>query len=204
MATYHESVIKVEHEDEEGNVTVDTAVVTRAIRTNEEPDYVKLYIDGWRESNEIPARYRQLFLSLAMRMTYAGLAKGGEPDRGGQVVYMLGTDRKELLEECGWSGDDALRKGLKALVDCGAIRRIGRGLYQVNPKYAARGTWHYNSRKKRGGVENLLAAFDPEDRKPPAEESIVQVAARSGEVEEEIQAVADEIKDINDSVDLAF
>ena len=67
---------------------------------------------------------------------------------------MAGPVRKALLKECGWSGGDALCKGLKALVDCGAIRKISRGFYQVNPRYAARGIWHYNGRKKQGGVED--------------------------------------------------
>ena len=52
MATYHDSVIKVEREDAEGNVTVDTAVITRAIRKDEEPDYVKIYIEGCASPTE--------------------------------------------------------------------------------------------------------------------------------------------------------
>lgn len=204
MAIYHEEVIKVEHEGADGNVTVDTAVVTQAIRKNEEPDYVKIYIDEWRGSNEIPSRYRRLFLHLAMRMSYANFGQGCELNEGGQIVYVAGPVRKALLKECGWSGDDALCKGLKALVNCGAIRKIGRGIYQVNPRYAARGTWHYNGRKKQGGIENLLAAFGSDGHEPPAGESRVQAVARTGEVEEEIQLTADMIKDINGGGDMPF
>ena len=109
-----------------------------------------------------------------------------------------------VLKECGWSGDDALCKGLKALVNCGALRKIGRGIYQINPRYAARGTWHYQSRKKQGGVENLLAAFCLDDRKSPAGESRVQAAARTGEVEEEIEVVAETIKVLNDGEKTPF
>ncbi len=204
MAIYHEEVIKVQREGADGNVTVDTAVVTQAIRKNEEPDYVKIYIDEWRGSNKIPSRYRRLFLHLAMRMDYANFGTTGELNEGGQIVYVAGPARKALLKECGWSGDDALCKGLKALVDCGAIRKISRGFYQVNPRYAARGTWRYDRRKKQGGAGNLLAAFDPDGQEPPAGGSRVQAVARSGEVEEEIALVADEIEAINGDVDLAF
>lgn len=206
MAIYHEEVMKVAREGADGNVTVDTAVITQAIKKNEEPDYVKIYIDGWRKSNEIPARYRRLFLHLAMRMTYANFGKGGELDDGGQVVYVLGPARKALLEECGWRGDDALSKGLRALVDCNAIRKICRGVYQINPRYAARGTWHYNSRKKQGGVENLVAAFAVgiEDGEPPAAESRVEAAARDDTVEEGIEEVAAMIQVINGGEDMPF
>ena len=204
MAIYHEEVIKIEREGADGNVTVDTAVVTQAIRKNEEPDYVKLYIDGWRGANGIPARYRQLFLSLAMRMDYANIERGGDPDEGGQIVCVMGRCREALLRECGWNGDDALCKGLKALVDCGALRKISRGFYQINPRYAARGTWHYSSRKNQGGVENLLAAFVSDNQKAPTKESRVQAAARSGEVEEEIELIASTIKVMNEGEDAPF
>ena len=109
-----------------------------------------------------------------------------------------------VLKECGWSGDDALCKGLKALVNCGALRKIGRGIYQVNPRYAARGTWHYNSRKKQGGIENLLAAFGSDGHEPPAGESRVQAAARTGEVEEEILLTAGMIQELNGGGDMPF
>lgn len=204
MAIYHEEVMKVQREGADGNVTVDTAVITQAIRKNEEPDYVKIYIDEWRGSDRIPARYRRLFLHLAMYMTYANCGKDGDPDEGGQIVYAMGKTRKALLKECGWSGDDALCKGLKALADCGAIRKVGRGVYQINPRYAARGTWHYNNRNRQGGAENLLAAFDTDDQEPSAGESRVQAAARRDTVEEEIEQTADMIKGIHDGWDMPF
>lgn len=209
MGVYHEEVMKVEREDAGGNVTIDTAVVTRAIGKSEEPDYVKVYVDGWRRSGGIPDRYRQLFLCLAMRMTYAKCDRVGAMDDGGQIVYVVGPDRKAILAECGWSRDDALCKGLKALVGCGALRKVSRGVYQVDPRYAARGKWHYNSREKQGGIKNLAESFALSEKKSdgPARasgESRVQAAARLGTVEEEIDRVDAVIRDVNDGGDTPF
>ncbi len=50
--------------------------------------------------------------------------------------------------------------GLKALCDCGAIRKVNRGVYQINPSYAGRGTWKYNPSLKQGGIEKLVATFN--------------------------------------------
>lgn len=78
-----------------------------------------------------------------------------------------------------------------------AIRKISCGVYQVNPKYAARGTWHYHSRKKQGGVENLLAAFSPRGREPDAGEGGAKEAERTDTLEERIRRVSDMIGSIN-------
>lgn len=212
MGVFFQEIKKVEREDAHGNVTVDMAEVTKAVSRHEEPDYIKLYADAWRRDNDIPERYRHLFLLLAMRMTYASLGKRGEPDEGGQIVYVVGPVRKAILEECGWHGDDALCKGLKALVDCNAIRKISRGVYQINPKYAARGTWHYHSRKQQGGIENLLAVFKRDDnaggkgRKQAAGKGRVGLVEEHAtiEVEDEIECIAEEIRSEKDVEKMPF
>ena len=51
-----------------------------------------------------------------------------------------------------------MQKGLKALCDCNAIKRIDRGVYQINPSYAVIGA--YNSKGAKTVLNNLKASFD--------------------------------------------
>ena len=70
-------------EDSEGNITTSTVERTSKIKRSEEPDYIKLYTQTWCEFNQIPLRLRDLFLELAIRMSYADSTSPEES----QVVY---------------------------------------------------------------------------------------------------------------------
>ena len=123
---------------------------------DDEPDFIKIYTKMWLEYNQIPHKYRQLFFSLACRMSYANASRKDES----QIVYVQKPAIDSILDECGWSTRDPLTKGLKVLCDCGAIEKIARACYRINPNYAGRGEWKYNPRLDRGGVKDLKAFFD--------------------------------------------
>ena len=149
-------IIKMEtrtREDAEGNITTDTTE-TSYIKDSE-PDYIKLYTKTWCEFNQIPNAYRELFLQLAMRMTYCSASDL----KHSQLVYTGKPFCNEIMQELHWK-ENMYRKGLKALTEAGAIKRIARGVYQINPSYAGRGAWKYNPTLKQGGVKDLIATFD--------------------------------------------
>lgn len=156
MATYYEKKLERTKEDADGNVTVETTLEQKSIVKNEEPDYIKLYTRMWCEFNQIPEKWRPLFLALVCRMTYASL----DSSTGGQIVYTVGPNAQDIMAECGWKTKDPLYRGLKALSDCDAIHQVARGAYQISPHYAGRGTWRYNANLKQGGVKDLIAKFD--------------------------------------------
>lgn len=141
------------HTDADGNYTEDRTVTTSKVQIDDEPDFIKIYTKMWLEYNQIPSKYRQLFFSLACRMSYCKAGKG-------QLVNTGKPYMEDILEECGWKTKDPYMKGLKALCDCNAIKRVGPGVYQVNPSYAGRGEWKYNPRLERGGVKDLRALFE--------------------------------------------
>jgi len=143
-------------EDAEGNITTTTTTKTKAILKNDEPDYIKLYTKMWCEFNMIPDKWRPLFFALVCRMSYASL----KDETGGQIVHTIGSTGKAIIEECGWKNKDTLYRGLQALCECEAIKKISRGEYQINPQYAGKGPWHYNAKENRGGVSELVAKFD--------------------------------------------
>lgn len=145
--------------DENGNET--STIVEKKInyQTNNEPDFIKLYTNTWCEFNEIPLAYRNLFLELVMRMSYCN----SEDLQNSQIVYTGVPFSTQIMDALGWKRN-MYSKGLKVLCDCNAIRRISRGVYQINPSYAGRGQWKYNPRLRQGGVEDLVATFNFKDK----------------------------------------
>lgn len=160
MAFYSETNITTEI-DENGKEVTTKKELIKNIEGNNEPDYIKIYTKMWCEFNQIPLKYRDLFLALAMRMSYASIDKTGDIiNYGGQLVNTGVPWRDDIIAECGWTSAVSLKKGLKALCDCNAIKRIARGVYQINPSYAGRGHWKYNPKQAQGGIENLITTFN--------------------------------------------
>lgn len=135
--------------------------------TSGEPAYIKLYMDNWMMkdsdtyggSNGIPQRYRLLFLELAMHMSpcdYTDLEQS-------QIVNVYGKHKKIYMDAMGWKNDSSLKQGLKALCNCEAIRRVDRGIYQINPSYAAKGKW-LNARADKNpvfsGLKKLAESYN--------------------------------------------
>lgn len=159
-----ETIIK---QDANGNITKDTIEKTKKIEKLSEPDYIKIYTNMWCEFNQIPEKWRGLFLQLAARMSWCRFSS--ENDDGGQIVYTGKPNGDDICRSLNWEvstkTNSQLMKGLKELCKCNAIRKVNRGVYQINPAYAARGEWKYNPRANRGGVEDLIAIFNFKDKK---------------------------------------
>lgn len=147
--------------DAEGNVIEQkktTSESTVNIGRNNEPDYIKLYTKMWCEFNQIPDTYRNLFMELVTRMSYCNSADLPHS----QLVNTGKPWSDSIMQALGWK-KAMYQRGLKELCVCGAIKQISRGVYQVNPSYAAKGEWKYNPRLERGGVEDLVATFNFKD-----------------------------------------
>lgn len=143
--------------DADGNEHTTTKEKTKTRERSSEPDYIKIYTNMWCEANQIPLAYRELFLQLATRMSYANAEN--EDDLGGQIVCTSGLYGEKIRAALGWK-PNMYQKGLKALCDCHAIKRVRRGFYQINPAYAGRGEWKYKPQLHRGGIENIIATFN--------------------------------------------
>lgn len=147
--------------DSEGNIQETTLEKTKKIEVSKEPDFIKLYTAMWCEFNQIPLAYRPLFMELVARMTYCNK----ENLERSQIVYIVEPLSSDICKTLGWTSKNSLAKGLKALCECDAIKRISRGVYQINPEYAGRGEWKYNPTLGRGGIEDLVATFHFKDHK---------------------------------------
>ena len=141
-------------EDADGNITTSTTEKTLSIERNSEPDFIKLYTKMWCDFNQIPDVYRNLFLELVCRMSYCN----SSDLKNSQLVNTGRPWADSIMAALGWK-EAMYFRGLKVLAECGAIKKLARGVYQINPTYAGRGEWKYNPRLDRGGVEDLVTTF---------------------------------------------
>ncbi len=86
-----------------------------------------------------------------------------------QLVMTGEPYREEIMEIMGWGDRDSLQKGLRALCECNAIRKVSRGCYQVNPRFASKGQWKYNPRITQSNVEGLKTYYNDMQRKAAEE-----------------------------------
>lgn len=143
-------------EDADGNIKITEKKSTTAVERSSEPDYIKIYTRMWCEFNQIPSKWRELFMQLVVHMSYAVKTDLSHS----QTVVVYGGTSADICAACGWKDKSTLRKGLKVLCDCGAIRRTQyRATYQINPSYAGRGSWKYDPKHDTGGIEDLVATF---------------------------------------------
>lgn len=141
--------------DEQGNETSTIKETTSKWERNNEPDYIKLYTNMWCEFNQIPIAYRGLFLELVSRMSYCNT----NDLKHSQIVSTGKPFCDDIMASLDWKYS-MYNKGLKELCNCGAIRSVCRGVYQINPAYAGKGEWRYNPKLDRGGIEDLIATFN--------------------------------------------
>lgn len=128
---------------------------TNKIEHSTEPDYIKVYTKMWCEFNQIPMVYRDLFFELICNMSYCNASDLEHS----QLVNTGKPWSDSIMKHLGWK-KAMYQRGLAELCKCHAIKKISRGVYQINPSYAGRGEWKYNPRLSRGGIENLIATFD--------------------------------------------
>lgn len=155
MASYYRETETKTKVDENGNEVTSKVEKKTKFEVSTEPDYIKLYTKMWCEFNQIPNVYRQLFLELVSRMSYCD----SHDKNMGQLVNTGKPWSEAIMANLHWK-EAMYNRGLKELCKCNAIKRVGRGVYQINPNYAGKGEWKYNPKLERGGIEDLVATFN--------------------------------------------
>lgn len=100
-----------------------------------EPNYVKLYIDAMScfITGEEVGMETNLLLEMAKRMTYAN-------DAAPNQVAMVGSIKKGIAKQLNTSVS-SIDVILNRLIKKDLIRRVGRGVYELNPIIFAKGPW---------------------------------------------------------------
>ena len=130
-----------------GEVTAESTVIKR-IR-NDEPDFVKLYINAWCEFKQVKGINTAFLLHLLPSMTYAN---------NGQFIFTNAALKRQIAEELNWSIKTACNRGateLKKLCNAGILKKIENGKYQVNPELIGKGEWK--------DIRKLRATFNLEN-----------------------------------------
>lgn len=110
--------------------------------------FIRIDTESWQRNNSIPEEYRSFFICLACNMGNIDLYDfDADCFDTRQAVIMDRGLAERLCGEMGWPGMARLRKGIRALCDCGAIRRAATGVYEVSKRYASLGARKTRKRK---------------------------------------------------------
>lgn len=110
---------------------VKSALTTYVSAPQREPPYLKVYMDKLKGLQGMPLYCWPVLLFLLERIPYANVDQSFE----------FGNPmRQRLADELGVKIGQ-VNHAVSDLVKCGAILRAGRGLYQFNPVFFARGEW---------------------------------------------------------------
>lgn len=103
---------------------------------NDEPQYVKIYINAWVAVYAGGARVNAaLLVAMLQYMTFAA----SSPSKG-QLIQMTAPIRRRIMDELHISRQ-TMYKDLKQLERCNVIHKIGDGAWHVNPSLIAKGSW---------------------------------------------------------------
>lgn len=115
-----------------GEITEHYSVIQRAA-LNDEPTYIKLYIEQWivTMTGKPSAASEVLLALISCGMTYAN---------DNQVVYATAYNKQIVATKTGLNlrtVDNTIQK----LVKIGALKRLARATYAVNPNLLGYGKW---------------------------------------------------------------
>lgn len=120
-------------------------------KAQNEPAYVKLYLDGIEELYKMRSCCWPVLIWIVKRMGYAN----------GEQVFEFGAPMRrragEVLQLSVWR----INHALSDLVESGALLRVERGLYQLNPMIFGRGEWKEIAKLRAKAEKNASTEKNP-------------------------------------------
>ena len=111
---------------------------------DKEPEYVKFYLNHISRFRDIQPSYNPILIAFLKEATYAD-------KKGGMVLYVNGTLKAEIAEECGVSVT-RVNHAITEFVKADFIRKLAFGKYQFNPYLFGKGEWR--------DIREIRATFD--------------------------------------------
>lgn len=102
--------------------------VNETIPVGKEPQYFKVYLQDLGNIMGLTPAEKTVFYSLCRSMAYSG------------IVVLIKVIKEMLIKETGYSFE-TIRSAVKGLTKKNFLIRRARSVYQVNPKYCAKGEW---------------------------------------------------------------
>jgi hypothetical protein len=109
---------------------------TRKILLEQEPNYIKLYVNTLLTFKDLPKQMNATLIELLNLMTFANK----EAKHGGQLIILNMFVKEEIIERLDIKMN-TFKKTLTALTKSGILKRIGNSTYQANPEMFGRGEW---------------------------------------------------------------
>jgi len=130
-----ETVIKrdkntLKTKDAQGNETVVEETKETSIVRDQEPPFIKLYLEDVLWLNNNPKWYNQV-LSELLKIT----------DWGNEIILNKAI-KKRILNKTGLKSLDSVNKAIYEMARSNILIRKERGIYILNPLYFGKGKWH--------------------------------------------------------------
>lgn len=116
------------------SVNGEQRVEMRKRKVGVEPPFVKLYLQDIMYLSDLSGRYVPLLISLLKRADFANSERP-------MCVALVPDIKKDIMTEVGWNSLGTLNNAINDLVNGGVIKRVGRGLIQLNPHLFGVGKW---------------------------------------------------------------
>lgn len=101
---------------------------TKVLTLPKEPPYVKMYIEDIGSVLGLTDGCKNLLYCLATSMPYDG------------IITVVKSTRERFSKITGVQ-ENVIKNQLTALCKSGAVKRLGRSEYEINPNYFAKGDW---------------------------------------------------------------
>lgn len=106
----------------------------RKKKVGQEPPYIKVYLQDIMYLSDLSGRFVALMISLLKRANYAD-------DERPMCVALVPDIKNDIMKECDWTSVGTLNNAINALINGGLVKRVGRGLIQLNPNLFGIGRW---------------------------------------------------------------
>lgn len=124
---------------ETGEVIADEYTFETQTKTTSEPEFVKLYLKQWIETMGPSSENTTLTTNVLLAAIKLSLSFAGD-EQGGQLVYFNMYNKKKVASDLGVS-ISTVNNAVTKLVKLTALKRVDRGVYQVNPYIMGKGSW---------------------------------------------------------------
>lgn len=111
--------------------------VTVSKKTNNEPEFVKLYVEQWLTTMRGKP---SIMTEVLVALINIGLTFAGNRTSGGMIVHASRFEKQAVADKLGCSLSN-VSNTITKLVAVGALKRVERGVYQVNPNLMGKGNW---------------------------------------------------------------
>lgn len=112
---------------------------------SDEPDFVKLYLDHLAIFNGTDLSINPVLAELLRRATYAD---SQNPHR----VVVNAFIKQEIADIVGYKNTKSIDNAISSFVKANYLKRIARGVYELNPYYFGKGSWK--------DIKKLRATYD--------------------------------------------